>query len=266
MVTGQQALSSGAADHGLSQQPGSVEQISLHCSEGTLDWLYPQGALRLSLSPRLPSAAVGPGAGGGGGGAGLITACVKPSRDFHGAQLYLERDGVLELLLGDRPGDGEPAPPARVRCFSRQPGERLALFLQATPHQDISRPHRRLPLRAERGLDGAAVARVQPLVRGNIRSVEEDENLRAAVIKVTATRVFRQKYALFTGVGRLTRRGDIRTFRQCGVRPGPGSFLFTGRVHFGEAWLGCAPRYKDFLQAYLTAKEVQQIPCELAVD
>jgi len=104
------------------------------------------------------------------------------------------------------------------------------------------------------------------VVRGNIRSVEDDENLRAAVIKVTATRVFRQKYALFTGVGRLTRRGDIRTFRQCGVRPGPGSFLFTGRVHFGEAWLGCAPRYKDFLQAYLTAKEVQQIPCELAVD
>ena len=120
---------------GLSQQPGSVEQISLHCSEGTLDWLYPQGALRLSLSPRLPSAAVGPG--GGGGGSGLITACVKPSGDFHGAQLYLERDGVLELLLGDRGAD--PAAPPRVRCFSRLPGERLALYLQATPHQDISR-------------------------------------------------------------------------------------------------------------------------------
>ena len=120
---------------GLSQQPGSVEQISLHCSEGTLDWLYPQGALRLSLSPRLPSAAVGPG--GGGGSSGLITACVKPSGDFHGAQLYLERDGVLELLLGDRGAD--PAAPPRVRCFSRLPGERLALYLQATPHQDISR-------------------------------------------------------------------------------------------------------------------------------
>ena len=112
-----------------------MEQISLHCSEGTLDWLYPQGALRLSLSPRLPSAAVGPG--GGGGGSGLITACVKPSGDFHGAQLYLERDGVLELLLGDR--GAAPAAPPRVRCFSRLPGERLALYLQATPHQDISR-------------------------------------------------------------------------------------------------------------------------------
>lgn len=117
---------------GLSQQQGSVEQISLHCSEGTLDWLYPKGALRLTLSPRLPSVAVGPG----GSSSGLITACVKPSEQFHGAQLYLERDGVLELLVGDRL---ESSPPPRVRCFSRLPGERVALFLQATPHQDISR-------------------------------------------------------------------------------------------------------------------------------
>uniref|UniRef100_A0A8C7PW88 Transmembrane protein 204 n=1 Tax=Oncorhynchus mykiss TaxID=8022 RepID=A0A8C7PW88_ONCMY len=117
---------------GLSQQQGSVEQISLHCSEGALDWLYPKGALRLTLSPRLPSAAVGPG----GSSSGLITACVKPSEHFHGAQLYLERDGVLELLVGDRL---EESPPTRVRCFSRLPGEKVALFLQATPHQDISR-------------------------------------------------------------------------------------------------------------------------------
>lgn len=104
------------------------------------------------------------------------------------------------------------------------------------------------------------------VVRGNIRSVVEDENLRAAVIKVSATRVFRQKYALFTGNSRLTSRGEIRTLLQCGVKPGPGSFLFTGRVHFGEAWLGCAPRYKDFQRAYTIAKAAQQIPCELPVD
>lgn len=103
-------------------------------------------------------------------------------------------------------------------------------------------------------------------MRGNIRSVVEDDNLRAAVIKVSATRVFRQKYTLFTGNSRLTSRGEVRTLLQCGVKPGPGSFLFTGRVHFGEAWLGCAPRYKDFQRAYTIAKAAQQIPCELPVD
>ncbi|XP_007578063.1 meteorin [Poecilia formosa] len=266
---------------GLSQQQGSVEQISLHCSEGTLDWLYPKGALRLTLTPRLaPVAAAGPGGG-------VITACVKPSEQFHGAQLYLERDGLLELLVGDRM---EASPPPRVRCFSRTPGERLALFLQATPHQDISRRTAsfRYELRggwmARMALDSNAISREDAcrpcndteilmavctsdfVVRGNIQSVEEDETLRAAVIKVSATRVFRQKYTLFTGSGRLASRGEVRTLLQCGVRPGPGSFLFTGRVHFGEAWLGCAPRYKDFQRTYSVAKAAQQIPCELPVD
>ncbi|XP_033841157.1 meteorin [Periophthalmus magnuspinnatus] len=269
---------------GLSQQQGSVEQISLHCSEGTLDWLYPTGALRLTLSPRLPYVAVGPG----GSSSGLITACVKPSEQFHGAQLYLERDGVLELLVGDRLGTS--APP-RVRCFSRLPGEKVALFLQATPHQDISRKIAsfRYELRgdwsAQLSMDSnqvtsedacrpcnnteilMAVCTSDFVVRGNIRSVEDDDTLRAAVIKVSATRVFRQKYALFTsGNSRLTSQGEIRTLLQCGVKPGPGSFLFTGRVHFGEAWLGCAPRYKDFQEAYLKAKAAQQIPCELPID
>ncbi|XP_014862561.1 PREDICTED: meteorin-like [Poecilia mexicana] len=266
---------------GLSQQQGSVEQISLHCSEGTLDWLYPKGALRLTLTPRLaPVAAAGPDGG-------VITACVKPSEQFHGAQLYLERDGLLELLVGDRM---EASPPPRVRCFSRTPGERLALFLQATPHQDISRRTAsfRYELRggwmARMALDSNAISREDAcrpcndteilmavctsdfVVRGNIQSVEEDETLRAAVIKVSATRVFRQKYTLFTGSGRLASRGEVRTLLQCGVRPGPGSFLFTGRVHFGEAWLGCAPRYKDFQRTYSVAKAAQQIPCELPVD
>lgn len=104
------------------------------------------------------------------------------------------------------------------------------------------------------------------VVRGNIRSVETDSNFKAAVIKVSATRVYRQKFALFPDSGRLTRSGEIRTPLQCGVRPGAGSFLFTGRVHFGEAWLGCAPRYKDFLKAYEQAKQSLMIPCTLVND
>ncbi|XP_010212223.1 PREDICTED: LOW QUALITY PROTEIN: meteorin [Tinamus guttatus] len=71
---------------GLSQEAGSVEQLSLRCAEGSLEWLYPTGALRLSLSPRLP--------------------------------------------VAHRP---------RARCFSWLPREKVALFLQATPHRDISR-------------------------------------------------------------------------------------------------------------------------------
>ncbi len=104
------------------------------------------------------------------------------------------------------------------------------------------------------------------VVRGNIRSVDTDSNLKAAVIKVSVTRVYQQKFALFPESGRLTRLGEIRTPLRCGVRPGAGSFLFTGRVHFGEAWLGCAPRYKDFLKVYEQAKQSLMIPCTLVND
>ncbi|PWA21966.1 hypothetical protein CCH79_00015608 [Gambusia affinis] len=247
-------FSSYSEDHGLSQQQGSVEQISLHCSEGTLDWLYPKGALRLTLTPRLaPVAAAGPGGG-------VITACVKPSERFHGAQLYLERDGLLELLVGDRM---EASPPPRVRCFSRTPGQRLALFLQATPHQDISRRTAsfRYELRggwtARMALDSNAISREGECLPAVQRYRNPDGGLHQ---RLRATRVFRQKFTLFTGSSRLASRGEVRTLLQCGVRPGPGSFLFTGRVHFGEAWLGCAPRYKDFQRTYSLAKAAQQIP------
>ncbi|KAK4813703.1 hypothetical protein QYF61_020910 [Mycteria americana] len=117
-----------AVSSGLSQEAGSVEQLSLHCAEGSLEWLYPTGALRLRLAPRLPPAA----AATKGRSPRHVTACVKPSGTFRGAQLYLEREGVLELLLPE-------APRPRVHCFSWLPREKVALFLQATPHRDISR-------------------------------------------------------------------------------------------------------------------------------
>ncbi|XP_028845121.1 meteorin [Denticeps clupeoides] len=265
---------------GLSQQHDSVEQVWLRCAEGSVDWLYPAGALRLTLSPRLPWGLLG----AGGAGSAVLSVCVKPSEQFGGAQLYLERDGVLQLLLGD---DAENSIAPKVHCFSTTPGERPALFLQATPHQDISRRVAafRYELRGDwpprlsissdaLGSEGAcrpcnnteilmAVCTSDFVVRGNIRAVESDPALSASVIKVAATRVFRQKSDLFSGGGRLTRFGEFRTPVQCGVRPGAGSFLFTGHAHFGQAWLGCAPRYKDFQRAYTLAKQNQEMPCEL---
>ncbi|XP_063791526.1 meteorin isoform X2 [Pseudophryne corroboree] len=113
---------------GLSLEPKSVEQVSLQCAEGTVEWLYPTGAIRLSLVPRQSLASPGPLPS-------RFTACIKPAASFRGAQLYLEKEGVLELLLSE----GAPAMLSRVHCFSWQPHQKVALFLQATPQLDISR-------------------------------------------------------------------------------------------------------------------------------
>ncbi|XP_049647816.1 meteorin [Buteo buteo] len=265
---------------GLSQEAGSVEQLSLHCAEGSLEWLYPTGALRLRLAPRLPP----PTAAVKGRSPQHVTACVKPAGTFRGAQLYLEREGVLELLLPE-------APRPRVRCFSWLPREKVALFLQATPHRDISRriaafryelrgdwlARPALPAASFTG-EGAcrpcndteilmAICTSDFVIRGSIRSVSNDVELQESVIGVSAARIHRQKFPLFQAGGRPGRpAGSIRTPLRCGVKPGPGTFLFTGWLHFGEAWLSCAPRYRDFQRIYEGARRTRQNPCEFPVD
>uniref|UniRef100_A0A8C5JTW9 Meteorin, glial cell differentiation regulator n=1 Tax=Junco hyemalis TaxID=40217 RepID=A0A8C5JTW9_JUNHY len=105
------------------------------------------------------------------------------------------------------------------------------------------------------------------VIRGSIRSVSNNAELQESIIAVSATRIHRQKFPLFQAGGRPGRPvGSIRTPLRCGVRPGPGSFLFTGWLHFGEAWLSCAPRYRDFQRIYRGAQRTHQNPCEFPVD
>ncbi|XP_034987838.1 meteorin isoform X1 [Zootoca vivipara] len=268
---------------GLSQESGSVEQISLHCAEGSLEWLYPAGALRLSLFPRLPTGTTSRET------PRRVTACIKSSNSFRGAQIYLERDGVLELLLSEADATLQP----KVRCFSWLPKEKVALFLQSTLHQDISRriaafryelrgdwnsrfswPSRNLSMEDAGSCRPCnnteilmAVCTSDFVIRGNIRTVSNDMESQESIIGVTATRIHRQKFALFQPVGKYGKStGSIRTLLRCGVKPGPGSFLFTGWLHFGEAWLSCAPRYKDFRHIYEGARQAHENPCEVSLD
>ncbi|KAH0631814.1 hypothetical protein JD844_019648 [Phrynosoma platyrhinos] len=266
---------------GLSQEASSVEQISLHCAEGSLEWLYPAGALRLSLFPRLPTGTTSKE------NPRRVTACIKSSSSFRGAQIYLERDGVLELLLSEADATAQP----KVRCFSWLPKEKVALFLQSTLHQDISRriaafryelrgnwnsrfswPSRNLSMEGScRPCNNTeilmAVCTSDFVIRGNIRTVTNDVESQESIISVSATRIHRQKFALFQPVGKYGKStGSIRTLLQCGVKPGPGSFLFTGWLHFGEAWLSCAPRYKDFRHIYEDARQAHENPCEVSLD
>lgn len=81
------------------------------------------------------------------------------------------------------------------------------------------------------------------------------------------SRLYRQKSRVFRpapeGGGW---RGRVTTLLQCGVRPGRGEFLFTGHMHFGEARLGCAPRFKDFQRTYRDAEERGLNPCEMGTE
>lgn len=96
-----------------------VEQVYLRCSAGSVEWMYPTGALIVNVRPNTfpPSR--------------HLTLCIKPLRDSSGANIYLERTGELKLLVRD--GDRGPG---QVLCFGFEHG---GLFVEAAPQQDISR-------------------------------------------------------------------------------------------------------------------------------
>lgn len=84
----------------------------------------------------------------------------------------------------------------------------------------------------------------------------------------TLSRLFRQKSATFarSAAGGRRWRGRVNVPKRCGAPPGADVRLLTGSVHFGEAWLGCAPRYRDFLQLYARAQRAGTNPCRVEAD
>ncbi|XP_061471313.1 meteorin-like protein isoform X2 [Rhineura floridana] len=261
---------------GLSWEPYSraVEQVRLRCTEGFLEWMYPARALRVILEPNLSSAH-------------HTTVCIKPSSTFEGANIYVERAGQLHLLLSE----AEKPRLRHVSCFSTRTAQRVALFLLASPQRDISRKtasfqYELLSNQSVTGPDFQKMALVEAMcrpcdnmellmaicsndfvVRGSIHNVTHDLENHMSQVEVGVQRVYRQKNRVFqqdqaTGMW----RGPIKTLLQCKVKKGTGDFLFTGNEHFGEAWLGCAPRFKDFRAIYQTARERGANPCEFQFD
>uniref|UniRef100_A0A3B5Q0G5 Meteorin-like protein n=1 Tax=Xiphophorus maculatus TaxID=8083 RepID=A0A3B5Q0G5_XIPMA len=243
-----------------------VEQVYLRCSQGSLEWLYPTGAIIVNLRPNTLSPA-----------AARLSVCIKPSKDSTGTNIYLDRNGKLRLLLRE-----QDQAEGKVHCFSIREG---ALFIEAVPHTDISRRITAFQyelvsdrLRAEAQSPGApcqpcsdaemllAVCTNDFVARGTIKTVglEEDH----ASVSVEISRLYRQKTHVFVSGGLRVRSwtGNIKMPLQCGVKSGEGEFLFTGTVRFGEAWMGCAPRYKDFLRLYHEAQLQGTNPCHVETD
>lgn len=105
-----------------------------------------------------------------------------------------------------------------------------------------------------------------PVARGSIKKVEQQEEHSSVTVEIS--RLYRQKTQVFVSGGVRVRSwtGHIKMPLQCGVRSGEGEFLFTGTVRFGEAWMGCAPRYKDFLRLYHEAEQQGTNPCHVDTD
>ncbi|XP_024902860.1 meteorin-like protein [Pteropus alecto] len=107
------------------------------------------------------------------------------------------------------------------------------------------------------------------VVRGTIQNVTHEPERQESAIHLRVSRLYRQKNRVFrpapAGEGGGW-RGRVTTLLECGARPGPGEFLFAGHMHFGEARLGCAPRFEDFRRVYRDAEGRGLNPCEMGVE
>lgn len=242
-----------------------VEQVYLRCSSGAVEWMYPTGALIVNLRPNTFTATR------------HLTLCIKPLKDSSGANIYLEKTGELKLLVRD--GDHGPG---QVRCFGF---EQAGLFVEATPQQDIGRRITGFQYELSSRRAGSdlhtlsapcrpcsdtevllAVCTSDFVVRGAIQAVTHDPERQESVIHLQVSRLYRQKSSVFRPAPEGGWRGRVTTLLECGVRPGRGEFLFSGHMHFGEARLGCAPRFEDFQRMYRDAEARGLNPCEMGVE
>ncbi|TSK18103.1 Meteorin-like protein [Bagarius yarrelli] len=250
-----------------------VEQVYLRCSEGYLEWLYPTGAIIVNLRPNTSPEK---------GSETRLSACVKPRADSRGASVFVERAGSMRMLLSE-----EEQAARRVRCFRLDEG---ALFIQASTHTDISRRVTAFQyqlIREERAMETLsytdpctpcnreeilmAVCTSDFVVRGSIEAIMSsgDDEQQTSML-VTVSRLYRQKHRVFEGRGRSRWSGRITVPWNCSNRVESemklDEFLFTGAVRFGEAWLGCALQYHEFLLMYRFAVESGSNPCHMDIN
>ncbi|XP_053712943.1 meteorin-like protein [Synchiropus splendidus] len=248
-----------------------VEQVYLRCSQGSVEWLYPTGAIFINLRPNTEPS--------WGHSLGLHV-CIRPHAHSQGANMYLEKAGELKLLLAEK----EQAS-GSVHCFSKDDG---ALFVEAVPQTDISRritafqyelvpsqgPGVHMYTRLHSGPVACvpcsdadvlmAVCTSDFVARGSFRGVAKVTEDHSEVM-VSLKQVLQQKSRIFAWGGARVRSwsGRVSLPARCHIPTGGEEFLLTGSIHFGEAWLGCAPRYKDFIKIYSSAQSEGSNPCQL---
>uniref|UniRef100_A0A8C6TH69 Meteorin-like protein n=1 Tax=Neogobius melanostomus TaxID=47308 RepID=A0A8C6TH69_9GOBI len=257
-----------------------VLQVRLRCATGQIRWFSPGQALRVVLEPGLPYAS-------------RTALCIKPSPSLRGVNVFTERFGRLKLLTTERPSR------ETIRCFRPDEAHAPVIYLEASVQSD-NVPWRRRAVgfkyelltnpRTGAGPDHTGLeAPCRPcnntellmaicisdfVVQGSIQNISHNSDRETSSIQVSATRVFRQHSSVFvqksapylTPLPPPSWSGHITTLLRCHMKPGDGEFLFTGSEHFGRAWLGCAPRFKDFLSVYHSARAARSNPCHFPLD
>uniref|UniRef100_T1J800 NTR domain-containing protein n=1 Tax=Strigamia maritima TaxID=126957 RepID=T1J800_STRMM len=233
-------------------QERGVQPVYLRCSQGTVFWRWPRGALRIVL--RMGSAGRD------------FKGCLRAnSSESARVRVYLEGKQKLHLLFAAT--DGRPS--QLPRCFNSHHGQ-VALYVEADtassslddrfefiydlqPFRSSKDPLEECkPCTEEELLHNFCVSDF--VAKGIITSIRDNNQLERSEIKIKAhkvireatTPVFKQQQNMFTNDELQEQYTTLHVPSKCHVMQDDGEFVFMGRLRLGDPILRCAPRLEEW--------------------
>ncbi|XP_013794848.1 meteorin-like protein [Limulus polyphemus] len=224
-----------------------VQPIYLRCAHGHVEWNYPRGALQVFLRH--------------GTSGREFRGCLRTSKHFNGAQIYVEGHRKLHLMYSKTDGKH----PELLRCFTSYHGQ-VALYVEAEPVNNTlqkevaSFSYDLQPVSPEALFDDLDECRPCTeeemlrfyctsifVIRGTISSLRNENALLRTELSVKVTKVFRDSegFVVLNSRGVTTETVLYRPLK-CGTKAGSGEFVFMGRIMLGNPVLHCAPRLAEW--------------------
>lgn len=233
-----------------------VQPIYLRCSQGRVQWHYPNGALRVVLRH---------------GTSGRdFRGCIRLAKNSTGARIYLEGRRKLHPIYSK--GDGRPID--LMRCFTSTNGQ-VALYVESEPIRDQLRKEM-----ADFSYDLQTVSRkslVDPLeecrpcteqeilqfyctsdfvIGGTVSSLFHHHELQISELTIRIAHLIRDgqrsiisspgSYFIVKGPVDSANYTTLHRPLKCGTKSGSGEYLFMGRWMLDNPTVHCAPRYSQW--------------------
>lgn len=252
-----------------SHKSHEIKPVYLRCSQGTVKWKYPRGALRIVLRQ---------------GTSGRdFHGCLRVSPEFSGARIYLEGHRRLNEIYA--PDDGKTR--ERLRCFDSHRGQ-IALYVQADLPSEgaTSLGENRLAMFSydlefshDDGEDECRPCSNEELIKayctsdivyhGTMSHLQDNPKISFTEIGVSVKKIVRQSLLseLPTSENSVYHSEDSKNWSfgpdptlptevdrtkiyisdKCQVRLGYEDFLFMINSKLGYSIIKCAPRYQQWV-------------------
>ncbi|KAK3601863.1 hypothetical protein CHS0354_041786 [Potamilus streckersoni] len=254
------------------QGESRVRTVQARCQEGRITWLQPFGALRLELKP-LHS--------------GNFQMCFvidsgmtrlkvskeslinwkSPDQEYPSARFEIE---MLAIAHGKTKEMCLTSAASIVLYIEAERTFNISVFERILIYYDMELLSRRMmldPLEECRPCSDSEILRAYCssdfVVVGTVEDVFHNDETEKTEIGVNVMQIIRQRETLFhrKDRGSKTLQGTIMAPKKCGVRHGPGTFLFTGRLKLGYLKFGCAPYLTDWEMLVKRAEDEGTLEC-----